>query len=403
MSKINKQRGATSIFIVVFFTLLIVVLTIGFIRIMIQEQQAASNNDLSQSAYDSAMAGVEDAKRAIRACEQNPGGRACLAIENNQCNTIQDAGIVSTGGSETKIRSNNSSGDEEDYLNQAYTCVKVQMDTVDYMANLSEGRSVVLPLRAEQEFSYILIEWAHKDQSAGNNAYLGGDSEELVKPTDTGTNTLPEKDAWKKDAPSLLRIQSVLPKDANTIPRSDLDGSAVSTFFLRPSSVSGAPDSAPFTISPTPRAAATDTNTPTQPIAIVCSNERYTAGEYACRALIDIKDVDGGKYNIPAMSNLAMLRLTSLYRDTSVRVSLRKSADLSDPGVVVKFSGVQPLVDSTGRASNVFRRVASRLEIGGKDFPYPENAVDVTGSFCKNFYITDKASDAGEDFPECDT
>ena len=62
----NKQSGIAAIFTVVFFTLLISVIILSFIKIVTQDQQQATNSDLSNSAYDSAEAGVEDAKRALK-------------------------------------------------------------------------------------------------------------------------------------------------------------------------------------------------------------------------------------------------------------------------------------------------------------------------------------------------
>ena len=61
----NNNRGAVSIFIVLFTALLVTIIATGFIQLMLRNQQQSVNSDLSQSAYDSALAGVEDAKRAL--------------------------------------------------------------------------------------------------------------------------------------------------------------------------------------------------------------------------------------------------------------------------------------------------------------------------------------------------
>lgn len=374
----DKQAGLVSIFIVMFASLLFMVMTVGFVRLMVQEQQQAINNDLSQSAYDSAVAGVEDAKRVLRECRKSGNeltDDACIAIANAECDTVQESGIVSAASSHVVIKS---SDEQELSLDQAYTCVVVVRNTQDVVGDLLEGQSIAIPLRADKNFKRITIEWMRK-----GSQYAGGSVAAISNPGGPNPVTaLPRKTsaAWPPTYPAMLRVQSVL-DNADLVDLDSLDSNAAITRFLKPSVVN----------SPAPHLGTTENlgtyergkNSSTLnniPSAALCYSVAYNNDKYACKVHLDVKEV-------AADSGRAFIRLTSLYNDTSFRISL--SGD--DPDV--KFRDVMPSVDSTGRANNLYRRIYSRL-MYGDNFPFPNSAVSATAGFCKDFSITDYASDA---------
>ncbi len=384
MTNRTRASGAVSLFVVLFASLLLTVLTVGFMRIMIQEQQQATNQDLSQSAYDSAVSGVEDAKRALHACQQG-SDKACTAISAKQCTTIQDAGVVPMQSqTETVIKSGTTS---DGSLNQAYTCVTIEQKTDDYIGNLTEGKSAVIPLKGVGEFDTIQVEWMHKDNGSTGTNYAGGRVDTLATPVSGDFGSLPKKSDWDQSAASLLRVESIVPSGAS-VSLDQLDGSDVTTTFLRPAGVTdnasdlsaSAPQSVPIRVA---RATGND-NVTTNTTPVTCSNYRFTHGTYACRVSLQL-----APSTVPADSQVAFIRLTSLYRDTSYRISLIRSS------AVVQFDGVQPIVDSTGRAGNIFRRISSRVG-AATDLPYPENVFDTSGSLCKNFYVTDSEANASQ-------
>ena len=79
----------------------------------------------------------------------------------------------------------------------------------------------------------------------------------------------------------------------------------------------------------------------------------------------------------------AYLRISPMYGDTDYKVQLTNA----------NFDGVQPIIDSTGRASNVFRRVKVRTEFMSTADIYPRATVDITKNLCKNFSVTTSVAD----------
>ena len=61
---------------------------------------------------------------------------------------------------------------------------------------------------------------------------------------------------------------------------------------------------------------------------------------------------------------------------------------LHNSSTVINFNGVEPLVDSTGRASDVFRRIQSRIRLDSTA-DLPEYSAESAGDVCKNMQVSD--------------
>jgi Tfp pilus assembly protein PilX len=231
----NKQRGEVSLFVVIFSMLLITVITVSFVNLMIKNQQQASNADLSQSAYDSAQAGVEDAKRAILRYQSICGsGGDCnaarLAIDSGSSNLSCTAAVsalngVTVSNSEVKIQTG-VGGSNAAQLDQAYTCVKINLNTVDYLGVLAADSSVLVPLNSVGPFSTIKIQWF-------TSADLGANTS--VSLLSLGTPLLAQ-DSWPTNRPPVMRTQLI--QFGSNFKLTDLDDvNNNDTLFLYPSTI----------------------------------------------------------------------------------------------------------------------------------------------------------------------
>lgn len=386
MNGYSKQRGAVSIFIVIFTALLVTIITISFIRVMVQNQQRATTADLSQSAYDSAQAGVEDAKRLLVTYEKlctktaTPDGR-CSSLERLMrtelpCNTLQQSGI-SGSVDDKEVLVEQSENDAA--LQQAYTCVKVMIDTDDYIGVANSGASRIVPLKGTGEFNQVVLEWYSQVDLQDASSASGGQTVEL--PSDL---SLPPLKDWTRNRPSLMRAQLI--QFGENFRLSEFDktdnGSNARTLFLMPNIAGHNMDRPADFGSDTRVSQSADV---LQPIACEQTFSTSTVDKnFACSVTLRLPNVVGSDSN----ARTAYLRLDPVYNSlTHFSVKLQKDS------VPVKFREVQPIVDSTGRANDLFRRVQSRVELENDLFPYPESAVDVTGSLCKTFLVTDRAAD----------
>lgn len=386
-NRLDNQRGAVSIFIVIFTALLITVISVSFIRLMVQTQQQASTADLSQSAQDSALAGVEDAKRLLVAyqneCQRTEAPAArCGTLErllrvDTPCSTIQEAGIE---GNLTDKEVLVKRGEGDAALDQAYTCVKVMIETNDYIGSVNKGVSRLIPLKGTGNFNEVVLEWYSQIDLQNSDDDLG--QREIVLPSSSDGFLLPKLKDWPNNRPTLMRAQ--LMQFGNTFKLSDFDkvddgASNAHTLFLYPSTAGHDMD--------TPADFGSDIRLSQsagviQPVACDQNFSTTTVDKnYACRVVIKLPNPVGPFDG----TRTAYLRLDPVYNGLT-----HFSVNLRNDGTLVKFKDVQPIVDSTGRANDLFRRVQSRVDLENDLFPYPESAIDLTNSLCKTFTVTDK-------------
>ncbi|NCU38013.1 hypothetical protein EOL96_03105 [Candidatus Saccharibacteria bacterium] len=370
------EKGATAILIVIFSLLLFTVVTVGFMRSMVQDQRLSNDSELSRGAYDSALAGVEDGKRVLSRCVQEGDPVACAAIDAQDCTTISDSGIVNvTSDGETLVQT--SSGDGVDYQ-QAYTCVKVFSDTNDFRGSLTSDGSKIVPLTAVGEYNRVKISWY---------APVPGQASRTVSlpAAPIGTFTpLASWDGGTNQRPPVMRAQLMQYNDGD-LRLSYFDDavagqSNANTLYLYPTAAGTTTSS--FSVDNRRSGTLTATG-----VTCVSGINVAPVDSYYCHVTLDLPSAIQSVNN---STRVAYLRLTSIYNMTDFRVQLYNNLNQ------VQFKGVQPRIDSTGRAGDVFRRTEARVELIDPQADanlFPRATVDLTNNFCKTLIVTDNAVD----------
>lgn len=385
----SYKRGAVSIFIVVFTALLISIITVSFIRIMIRDQQRATDSDLSNSAMDSARAGVEDAKRALQKYYNASTPSARTQLENifasGRCSTAAEI-LYAKAPQSPEVQVGDAS------LNQAYTCVKIALNTDDYTGVTGADQQKVVHLRSVSSFSSIRIEWFNKDD-------ISDDFTNFNIANSTSLNQLMAQKDWPANRPPILETQFFqyntgsfgLSSFDDNGAGGDAGKSNTNTLFLYPSNLPVTTPSTAQFITDARRSSSNDAPRATKCVANPSSVSSWDSN-YACRMDITVPQPIGGDEN----TRDAYLRIVPRYNGMHYRISLRTAS-----GAVVKLKGVQPAVDSTGRASDLFRRVQARVEPPDV-IAMPEAAVDTSRSFCKVFTVTSEAGLYNSNTTTCD-
>ena len=384
----ERQQGFVSLFTVMFFMILITIITVGFLRITGLEQQQATDNNLSSSALSAAEAGLEDGKRAILKYSTLTAGSPEKAywqgvLNSPICNQINKD---TTTRSALGLRADGQIGQSS--LSQFYTCLTFNLNSPDYISHNGAGKSEFVPLRHEvgKSFDQVKVSWHLLSSSVGDtgDGVPGSYAPNTLLPPVTGSGS--QQNWTNNQYPAYLRVQVYGVPNNKPFTRGDIDA-RTHTVFLVPNAI-GISENTPIALDTADPRGIDQSKAGVQGIACKPINfgipSSAPIGSYACAATLALP-------SDPLLNttlNDYYARITPLYGATHFKLELQKSGS-----GVVNFSEVQPTIDSTGKTKDAFRRIQVRVRL---DSPTntPEYVVESVSDICKDMKITDRA-DAG--------
>lgn len=411
---VKTRKGATSMIVTMFTIILFSIITLGFTRLILSEVNQTTNTNLSKSAYDSALAGIEDAKVAllkyhdclnkgftassgdkcgkiISAMQDGIRKQDCSTVSNVLGRTIDDQHGVTI----QEVKDSSQDGGSAASKLQAYTCVTLQEDLADYRSTLSsDTRTRIVPLRSDQiqDLKYVTIKWFSDTNYLAllrSGGHLSWDNSDYYLPS--GQHSM---------APPFISA-AFFQSDRNfNLGEFNIASSENSTnramLFLKPT------DSVKYATEFSAKDVAETFDKNNNHLFPVYCQE----GTFFCSVTFEVPNTYRNSTDRNPATTFLLLNLPYGAPETDFSVSLYNSKRES-----INFTGVQARVDSTGRANDLYRRVESRVELVDTYFPYPEFTIqlndDKNSSTRKTFYttincwtVTDGTKDTCPDFKE---
>lgn len=338
MGRQEKQAGLVSIMVTMILMVVITLVVLGFAQISRRNQRNALDQQLSTQAFYAAETGVNDAANALK--------QAIATGVTVSAKTDCGAGTGPVYG--TLPSSVLDSG-----TNVSYTCLMVDPtpSSLQY-SKIKTDRSTIIPLSpASGTFANIKLTW--KSTLATSTPATG------CSASVAATGNLPTTSNWTCGY-GILRFDLV--PTSGTLSLSSLQ-TFMTSFLVPTTAATGG------TI-----AYATGSN--------IINRSAVTCDHTNCS--ITITGLSGSSY---------YMRASSLYQEAGQFTITATDSS----GNALKFQNAQALIDATGRAQDVLRRVQVRMPLTASTTTnLPDNALSSTDAVCKRFRVMDGyfASDA---------
>jgi Tfp pilus assembly protein PilX len=337
----QSQSGVVSLLVTMVLMIVISLIALGFAQIARRNQGQQLDQQLSTQAFYAAESGVNDAAQIISTQLNAPNNvpasklsKTTCADEDNADNNVY-APLVTNGSLGTAAE------------NIAYTCVLINPSPVTLQTDISTT-SKIIPVSASSNINSINLTWSSK--AAVANAAAGC-------PTSVNRPTAPN---WGTCGVGVLRVDLVpadnsVPSNATTLAEQTL------TFFAVPMGSTGA----------------TSTVTYGGPNASTSNDNNIIGAHYQTAGNDWTVTINTAGYAHQAYD----MRVSSEYEDSSLQVTAAGAAGN------LPLSGAQVVIDATGKAQNVVRRIQVYVPIGIETNQLSDYAIESTDSVCKRYVV----------------
>lgn len=342
----RNEQGMVAIMTTLVLMIVISLIVLGFAQISRRNQREALDRQLSTQAFYAAETGVNDARKIIQEGVNN----GLTVTDKTTC------GGTGGGGFYAGLQP-----DIDPARNVKYTCLLVDAAPKSLQYSNIGTTSTIIPMISNNgaNIRRVQLNWQTKQNTTTPTAGC---------PTDANT-FVPNGAATWTCGFGVMRIDLVPTEGALTA--NGLRDNTM-TIFAVPLS-SGGTNNVTY---------AAGTANANNRIGVSCNNSS------GCALRIDIP---GG-----SARNSYHLRVSSIYRDNSLTVEGQNAS-----GGSLEIRGAQAVIDVTGKAQDVLRRikVAIPIRTTSKNL-HSDYAIEMTGSLCKRYaimqgYISNQADGGG--------
>lgn len=319
INKFTNQSGLVSIMVASVLMVVMALITLGFTRLVQNEQRQAIDNQLSRQAFYAAESGINIAA-------SSPGFPAF----QNDCNLSNFGNGVITA-------------EDPDI---AVTCILINPTPDDLVFgndSITTNKSKVVPIKTNPRPASITFQWKdYNNSNVENNCTTNTDFDITAN--------------WDKIAPLKLDIYGIPEVNFN---REGLLNTQFGVIFYpcqgaTPTSVTYASASGDGAVG--------------RIIPVNCENP----GEYPCQVTITGVILDQQEF---------YARFSAIYSEVNVRITA-----VDTVGDRLVFADAQAVVDSTGRANDVFQRLQARIPLYD-NYNYPAGSIQTLNDVCKLYYV----------------